>query len=558
MKTKIPVQLGQKYNIQITGMGQSGEGVGRYENFTVFVPYALPGETVEAKITLVKKNYATGEIVSIIEKASERIKPVCPVYDDCGACQLQHYSYEAQLNAKQQKVIDMMEHIAIKKDIIIHPTLPSVHEWHYRNKMQFPIGRSKKEGIIVGCYAHSSHNIINTQMCHIQKHTNNVIANAVREMATKFKLSVYDEKTHYGLLRHVVGRTNRDETQAMVVLVTAQPKIPRVREIVDFLRSKIPNLTSIVQNINTGRNNIIMGKECKILWGASHITDRLGSLKFKISALSFFQVNTEQAERLYECALKYANLTGKETVIDGYCGTGTISLFLAQKAKKVYGMEIVPEAIRDAVANARDNNIRNAEFMTGDAARLMPQLYRKGLCPDVIVTDPPRAGCAPEVLKIFAAMRPKRIVYVSCNPASLARDIAILDELGYKAVEVQPVDMFPQTGHVETVCLLTREKSVKSYAYVDITPSELGMGGKVKKPTYKQIQAYVLETHGLKVSPLYIANVKDEFGLEKQFSYEEAGMSAKKRPNCPPEKRAAIIDALIHFGMLDEDARETE
>ena len=280
MKSKIPVQLGQKYEIKITGMGQSGEGVGRFENFTVFIPYALPGETVEAKITLVKKNYATGEIVSILEKTSDRIKPICKVYDDCGACQLQHYSYEAQLNAKKQKVIDMMEHIAIKKDIIIHPTMPSVHEWHYRNKMQFPIGRSKKEGIIVGCYAHSSHNIINTENCHIQKHTNNVIANAVREMATKFKLSVYDEKTHYGLLRHVVGRTNRDETECMVVLVTAQPKIPRVREIVNFLRSKIPNLTSVVQNINTGRNNIIMGKECKILWGASHITDRLGSLKF--------------------------------------------------------------------------------------------------------------------------------------------------------------------------------------------------------------------------------------------------------------------------------------
>ena len=200
-----------------------------------------------------------------------------------------------------------------------------------------------------------------------------------------------------------------------------------------------------------------MGKECKILWGASHITDRLGSLKFKISALSFFQVNTEQAEKLYECALKYANLTGEETVIDGYCGTGTISLFLAQKAKKVYGMEIVPEAIRDAIANARDNNIRNAEFLTGDAAKLMPQLYRKGLRPDVIVTDPPRAGCAPEVLKTFAAMRPKRIVYVSCNPASLARDIGILDELGYKALEIQPVDMFPQTGHVESVCLLVKK-----------------------------------------------------------------------------------------------------
>lgn len=458
MKKKVPVLQGQKYEINITGMGQSGEGVGRFDNFTVFVPYALPGETVEAKITQVKKNYATGEVNSIIKQVDSRVKPICSVYDKCGACQLQHYAYDAQLQAKQQKVIDMMAHIAIKKDIAIHPTLPSPDMWHYRNKMQFPIGRSKKEGIIVGCYAHSSHNIINTERCHIQKHTNNVIANAVREMAMKFKLSVYDEKSHYGLLRHVVGRTNRDETEAMVVLVTAQPKIPRVREIVNFLRSKIPNLTSIVQNINTGRNNIIMGKECKILWGSSHITDRLGSLHFKISALSFFQVNTEQAERLYETALKYANLTGKETVIDGYCGTGTISLFLAQKAKKVYGMEIVPEAIRDAIANAKDNKIQNAQFFTGDAAKLMPQLYKKGLRPDVIVTDPPRAGCAPQVLKTFAAMQPKRIVYVSCNPASLARDIAILDELGYKTKEIQPVDMFPQTGHVECVALITRNE----------------------------------------------------------------------------------------------------
>lgn len=549
MKSKIPVQLGQKYEINITGMGQSGEGVGRFENFTVFIPYALPGETVEAKITLVKKNYATGEIVSILEKTSDRIKPICKVYDDCGACQLQHYSYEAQLNAKKQKVIDMMEHIAIKKDIIIHPTMPSVHEWHYRNKMQFPIGRNKKEGIIVGCYAHSSHNIINTENCHIQKHTNNVIANAVREMATKFKLSVYDEKTHYGLLRHVVGRTNRDETECMVVLVTAQPKIPRVREIVNFLRSKIPNLTSVVQNINTGRNNIIMGKECKILWGASHITDRLGSLKFKISALSFFQVNTEQAEKLYECALKYANLTGKETVIDGYCGTGTISLFLAQKAKKVYGMEIVPEAIRDAIANARDNNIRNAEFLTGDAAKLMPQLYRKGLRPDVIVTDPPRAGCAPEVLKTFAAMRPKRIVYVSCNPASLARDIGILDELGYKATEIQPVDMFPQTGHVETVVLLSK-LNTKQHIEVELNLDELDLTSAESKATYEEIKAYVLEHTGLKVSHLYIAQVKQKYGIIERENYNKPKSENAKQPKCPPEKEAAITEALKFFGMI--------
>ena len=456
MKQKIPVQVHKIYEVPIQGMGQSGEGVGRYENFTVFVPNALPGEIVNAKITLVKKNYAVGEIKSFVKQAEDRIKPICPVYEQCGACQLQHYSYGAQLKAKQQKVIDMMEHIALKKNNEILPTEASVHSWNYRNKMQFPIGRTK-QGVTVGCYARSSHNIIDTKECFIQKETNNLIANTVRSMIQDLKLSVYDEKTHYGVFRHVVGRTNRDETEAMVVLVATQPKLPREKEIVKYLRDRIPNLTTIVVNINKGKNNIIMGKDCRTIYGPGFIRDRLGSLRFKISALSFFQVNTEQAERLYEKALEFADLNGNETVIDGYCGTGTISLFLAQKAKKVYGIEIVPEAIKDAILNAKDNNIKNAEFIVGDAARVMPRLYQRGIRADVIITDPPRAGSSPEVLKIYAAMKPKRIVYVSCNPATLARDVAILDELGYKLKKVQPVDMFPQTGHVEAVALLVRK-----------------------------------------------------------------------------------------------------
>lgn len=284
--------------------------------------------------------------------------------------------------------------------------------------------------------------------------------------------------------------------------------------------------------------------------GASHITDRLGSLKFKISALSFFQVNTEQAEKLYECALKYANLTGKETVIDGYCGTGTISLFLAQKAKKVYGMEIVPEAIRDAIANARDNNIRNAEFLTGDAAKLMPQLYRKGLRPDVIVTDPPRAGCAPEVLKTFAAMRPKRIVYVSCNPASLARDIGILDELGYKATEIQPVDMFPQTGHVETVVLLSKGEVDSKKIRVEFSLEDMDMSEFQDGATYTQIKDYVLEHSGLKVSNLYISQIKRKCGIEVGKNYNLPKSEDSRQPLCPPEKEKAIREAFKYFGII--------
>ena len=284
----------------------------------------------------------------------------------------------------------------------------------------------------------------------------------------------------------------------------------------------------------------------------------LCGLKFRISAKSFYQINPAQTEVLYGKGMEFAGLTGRETVIDAYCGIGTIGMIAAKTAGQVLGVEVNRDAVRDAVANAKLNNMKNIRFVCADAGEFMVDMAQNGERCDVLLMDPPRAGSDQAFLSSAVMLAPTRIVYVSCNPETLARDLLFLTKRGYRVKRIQPVDMFPHTNHVETVCLLTREMSVKSYAYVDITPSELGMGGKVKKPTYKQIQAYVLETHGLKVSPLYIANVKDEFGLEKQFSYEEAGMSAKKRPNCPSEKRAAIIDALIHFGMLDEDARETE
>lgn len=455
MKGKVPVSINKIYEVKITGLGQSGEGVGRYENFTIFVPNALPNEIVNVQIDLVKKNYATGSIKSFVKKSSQRVEPICPIYEKCGACQLQHYEYTAQLEAKKQKVLDMMEHIALKKGAKILDTLEAQEPFYYRNKMQFPLGKTKK-GIIVGCYQRGSHHIIDTKHCYIQKDTNNKIASVVRDMAEKFKLSIYDEKNHFGLFRHVVGRVNRDETEAMVILVITQMKIPKEKEIIKYLVDNIPNLKTVVLNINRGKNNIIMGETNRIIYGKGYITDRLGDLHFKISPLSFFQVNTQQAEKLYETALDFANLTGKEIVIDGYCGTGTISLFLAQKAKKVYGIEIVKDAISDAIKNARDNKIKNSEFLVGDAQKIMPRLYKMGIRADVIVTDPPRAGSSIEVLKTYAAMKPKRIVYVSCNPATLARDVKILDELGYKLIKIKPVDMFPQTGHVECVALIER------------------------------------------------------------------------------------------------------
>ena len=455
MNKQIPVSKGQKYEIKIEGLGSSAEGVGRYQNFTVFVPYALPGEVVEVLIEEVKKSYAKGKIKNFIQKSPERIKPLCPIYYKCGGCQLQHISYEGQLKAKQQQVQDAIERIGHLKKITVLPTLGAKEPWNYRNKVAFPVGREKGKTII-GCFAQGTHDIIDSSDCLIQDKINNEAISAVREVIDKLNIPVYDEDRHTGVIRHVVARTG-EKGQLMVVLVTATKKLSHEKEIIKLLRSKLPQMVSLQQNIQTYRNNVILGRETKVLWGRPTIKAKLGKFSFNVSARSFFQVNTKQAEVLYDKALEFAQLTGKETVIDAYCGTGTISLYLAQKARKVYGVEIVSPAIKDAEKNARENNVRNAEFIVGDCTQVMPRLYKQGICPDVIVVDPPRAGCTEVVLKTFANMQPKRIVYVSCNPATLARDMGILSDLGYKAEKVQPVDMFVSSSHVETVCLLVKQ-----------------------------------------------------------------------------------------------------
>lgn len=455
MKQKVPVEKGQTYEIPIFSLGTSGEGVGRYHDFTVFIPNALPGETIRAAIDDVKKSYARAHVVEILKQSRDRVAPVCPIYAACGGCQLMHLEYMAQLRAKRQQVIDAITRIGKQTDVFVAPTLGAPTPWNYRNKMQFPIGREKGHTVI-GCFAQGSHQIIDTTDCRIQKQGNNEIMSAVRDIVEKLHISAYNEDRHTGVLRHVMGRVGLDGD--MVVLVTATEKLPHERELVKLLRQKLPRVISIQQNIQTYHNNVILGRETKLLWGRSTIKDRIGRLQFHISPRSFFQVNTAQAEVLYGKALEFADLTGEETVIDAYCGTGTITLFLAQKAREVYGVEIVKPAIQDAKKNARDNGIKNATFLVGDATDVMPRLYHQGIRADVVVVDPPRAGCTPVVLQTFADMHPDRIVYVSCNPASLARDLKILDELGYHAEKVQPVDMFPMTSHVESVALLKRKK----------------------------------------------------------------------------------------------------
>ena len=481
MKIKVPVEKGKSYEIEIKTLGTSGEGVGRYQEFTVFVPYALPGEKVLAGIEEVKKTYAKGKLIKVLHKSADRVNPVCAIYDKCGGCQLQHLDYMAQLKAKRQQVIDAITRIGKQSDVYVEPTIGAATPWNYRNKMQFPIGKQKGKTII-GCFAQGSHQIIDTTDCHIQKEGNNEVVNAIREIINKLNIPVYNEDKHSGVLRHVVGRVGK-KGDIMVVIVTASDKMPREKEFVKMLRAKLPKVVSIQQNIQTYRNNVIMGRDTKLLWGKPTILDNIGRLSFHISPRSFFQVNTEQAEVLYNKALEFADLHGEETVIDAYCGTGTITLFLAQKAREVYGIEIVKPAVQDAKKNARDNNVRNAEFIVGDATVIMPKLYRQGIRANVVVVDPPRAGCTEVVLENFANMKPEKIVYVSCNPASLARDMAVLAKLGYKAKKVQPVDMFPNTSHVETVVLLSK-LNTKQHIEVELNLDELDLTSAESKANY--------------------------------------------------------------------------
>lgn len=451
-----PVKMGSRYTVEIANLGHSGEGVGRYQDFTIFVPQALPGEIVEVQVSEVKKSYAKAKLIAVKQATAERVEPQCAVYQSCGGCQLQHLSYEGQLKAKREQVVNAITRIGKLDNVTIQPTLGAANPWYYRNKMQFPVGRAQGK-VAVGCYSQGTHAIINTDDCCIQHAVNNTIANQVRRIVTELNIPTYDERTGEGVIRHVMGRVGTATGEVMVALVTVTDKLPNQAKIIAALQLAIPGLASIIHNVNPQRGNIILGETTRTIWGKDTITDKLGDLTFHISARSFFQVNTEQTVVLYGKAVEYAGLTGKETVIDAYCGTGTITLFLAGQAAKVYGIEIVKPAIADAWQNARTNEIENVEFIAGDAVDVMPDLYRSGVRPETIVVDPPRAGCEPKVLETFVKMKPERIVYVSCNPASLARDLAILAEQGYQTKEIQPVDMFPHTHHVECVALIERE-----------------------------------------------------------------------------------------------------
>lgn len=483
MNRIIPIEKNGEYIVEITGLGFEGEGVAKLESFPIFIQGALIGEKVKVKIVKVSKNFAFGKLIDIIEASEHRREPVCSIYKRCGGCGLQHLSYEEQLRFKKNRVKDVLERIGklkvkdeaieengklkVKSDkaeeisnsdgVILHDTIGMEEPYRYRNKVQLPVGEQNGE-IKIGFYAPRSHEIIDMNTCHIQDEVGDKVVALTKEWMKKYSIKPYDEQKDTGLVRHIMIRKGFKTKEVMVAIVTRGNKLPHKDEFIELINNNIDGVVSIIQNINPKRTNVILGQENITLYGKDNISDYIGEFKFNISPLSFFQVNPTQTEVLYSKALEYAGLTGEEVVFDAYCGTGTISLFLSQKAKKVYGVEIVEPAIENARINARENNVDNVEFIVGKSEEVIPELIEKGIKADVVVVDPPRKGCERSLLEAMGKMQPDRIVYVSCDPGTLARDLAILEEEGYRTIEVQPVDMFPQGAHVECCSLLVRKK----------------------------------------------------------------------------------------------------
>ncbi len=442
--------------VEIKDMGHDGEGIGKAEGYTLFIKDAVIGDLVEAKVIKAGKNYGYARLMQVLKPSKDRVEPKCSCARACGGCQLQALSYEKQLEFKEKKVRGNLERIGGFSDLEIEKVIGMEHPWRYRNKAQYPVGKDKDGKIITGFYAGRTHSIIPNQDCLLGAEINETILEKVIAYMEENHVAPYDETTGRGLVRHVLIRCGYQTGEIMVCLIVNGRKLPAAEKLTDSLR-EIPGMTSISLNVNTKRNNVILGEEVINLWGQAFITDAIGEVKYQISPLSFYQVNPIQTEKLYETALEFAGLTGKETVWDLYCGIGTISLFLAKKAKQVYGVEIVPPAIADARKNAALNGIENAEFYVGKAEEVLPEKYeQEGISADVIVVDPPRKGCDEAVLQTMLKMKPERIVYVSCDSATLARDLKRLCEEMYEVKRVAVCDMFPQGVHVESIVLLQK------------------------------------------------------------------------------------------------------
>ena len=553
--------------VTIDDIGINGEGIGKVDGYTLFIKDAVIGDVVEAKIMKAKKNYGYARLMKIVEPSRHRVEPLCPVARQCGGCQIQAMAYESQLAFKNQKVKNNLMRLGnVPEELLDEIMEPicgmSVNEgeigpFRYRNKAQFPIGTAKEGKIVTGFYAGRTHQIIPCEDCALGVDVNKDILKIIIDFMNEYKIKAYDEEQHKGLVRHVLIRYGFTTKEIMVCLVINGNNLPHGEVLAERL-AEIPGMTSITLSVNREKTNVIMGYDIKPLWGQDYITDYIGNVKYQISPLSFYQVNPVQTEKLYGTALEYAGLTGNETVWDVYCGIGTISLFLAQKAKQVYGVEIVPQAIEDAKHNAKLNGFENAEFYVGEAEKVLPEYYAnyakehpgENARADVIVVDPPRKGCEESVLETMVNMEPERIVYVSCDSATLARDVKYLRENGYELRKVKAVDMFPHTGHVETVVLLSKGEVDSKKIRVEFSLEDMDMSEFQDGATYPQIKEYVLEHTGLKVSNLYISQIKRKCGIEVGKNYNLPKSEDSRQPQCPPEKEKAIREAFKYFGMI--------
>lgn len=532
----------QEHTVTIEGYGEGGMGVARIDGRVVFVHGALRGEKCRVLILKTLKSVAFAKVLEVIEPSSERITPDCPYFPRCGGCTYRHIRYEEELRLKKQRVQDNLSRIG-GSDVTVEEILGAQDTLRYRNKAQYPVS---KDGA-VGFYRARTHEVIECEHCLLVRPEADAAAEALREYMQSCRVAGYDEKTGRGLVRHLYIRSNAAGESLICVLVNGD-KLPKEDRLVTLLRDACPKCTGIVLGTNTKKGNVILGDRYRTLWGSDRLEDTLCGKTFRLSVPSFYQVNRVQAERLYAKAIEFAGLTGQETVLDLYCGAGTITLALSDHAKKVLGAEIVPEAIDDARENAARNGVKNAEFFCGDASDVAKKLARENLRPDVITVDPPRKGLAADVVESIAEMQPGRVVYVSCDSATMARDVKRLADLGYTAQRACAVDMFPRADHVETVVLLSRETNPLT---VEVR-MEVETGEVKEHPTYKRIQEYVQEKYGFKVHTAYIAEVKRMVGLDMHKAPNAVEQRKHEYHPCPPEKVEAIKDALRHFGLIVE------
>ena len=525
-----------------------GSGVGRLENgMAVFVPGCAAGDRIRAKIVKAKKTYAFAIVDDYISLSSDRQENDCDIYKKCGGCCFRHITYEAELKVKENTVFENLKKEGIQAEI--SKIIPSPNITGYRNKAQLPIRNDADGNISIGFYAKRSHRVVNLSHCHLHPEFFDDIVEYTRRFVEKYNISAYNEVNNSGLLRHLYIRYGEESGEIMVCLVINGRKLPNSDAFAAGLINLNKNIKSIMLNVNTEKTNVILGRKNILLYGTPYINDILCGNKYHISPTSFYQVNRSGAEKLYNLAAEMAGLSGNETVLDLYCGVGTIGLSVANKVKKVIGVEIVPDAVEDAKRNAQINNIQNAEFICSDAAAAADALLKRGERPDIVIVDPPRKGCSNELLETISKLSPEKIIMISCNSATMARDIRLIEQAGYKLGKVQPVDMFPRTAHVETVCLLSK-LNTKQHIEINLDMDELDLTDAEKKATYQEIKDYVLEHSGLKVSSLYIAQVKQKCGIIERENYNKPKSEDAKQPQCPPDKEKAIKEALKHFGMI--------